>query len=230
MSILEYKGAEVITREELIDIIKRYVGVRYFTDLIERLQMKKRLISIKRGLYLVVPLSSVDKNWSIDEYKIVHHMLKQDYYIGLWNALNLHGITEQIPNKTYVFNTKISASKNILNHNFKFFKIKKENIFGIENKKYPFSDKERTIIDAIDYSDYVGNLSKVLSMVKGKYNRARLVDHAIRYDSVKVMKIVGYLTNSSRIYKRLNNTLSYYTTVKRSGTKLLDKKWKIRLI
>ncbi len=233
MSILEYKKIEIIPRKELIYLIKKHTDAKDVVDLIQKLQMKKRLVSIKRGVYMAVPFASVDKKWALDEYKIVDYLLKEDYYLGLYNAFNLHGFTEQIPNKLFVFNTKYSADKKILHYNLKFFKIKKDKLFGVLKNKYPYSDKERTMIDVLDYPEYLGGLSEVMERLKGsKYNRSRLIAYAIKYKSFKIIKLVGMLTNSSKLLSLLKKkkALDYYTTIKKTRTKILDKKWKIRLI
>ncbi len=234
MSILEYKKIELITRKELISLIQEHVKAKDVLDLIEKLQKKKKLVSIKRGIYMVVPFAAVDKKWALDEYSIVNYLLKEDYYIGLYNAFNIHGFTEQIPIKMFVFNTRYSADRKLLHLNFKFFKIKKDKLFGIfKEYKYPYSDKERTIIDALDYPEYLGGLSEVIDRIKTvKYDKNKLVKYAIRYKSIKVIKLVGLLTQSNKLLNLLKkkNALSYYTTIKKTRTKLLNKKWKIRLI
>lgn len=233
MSILEYKKIEVIPRKELISLIKNHLKIKDVMDLIEKLQTKKRIISIKRGIYMIVPFSAINKRWVLEEYKIVDYLLKQDYYIGLFNAFNLYGFTEQIPNKLFVFNTKYSFDKEILHYKFKFFKIKKDKLFGVIKNKYPYSDKERTIIDALDYPEYLGGLSEVLEKIKNvNYDKNKLVDYAIKYNSIKIIKLVGILTESSKLFNLLKEkgALNYYTTVKKTRTKLLEKKWQLRLI
>ena len=188
MSILEYKKIEIITREELIKIIKKFTKIKYIQLMIEKLQKKKRIVSIKRGVYMVIPLRAIDKKFSLDNYQLADYLLKEDYYIGLYNAFNLHGFTEQIPTKLFVFNTKYSADKKILHYNFKFFKIKKDKLFGIKKEKYPYSDKEKTIIDVLEYPEYLGGLSEVIDMIKQtKYDKVRLIDYAIKYNSIKIM-------------------------------------------
>ena len=183
---------------------------------------------------MIIPFTAIDKKWSLDEQRFVDYLLKDNYYIGLYNAFNMHHFTEQIPNKLFVFNTKYSFDKNILSLKFKFFKIKKEKLFGITKEyKYPYSDKERTIIDALEYPIYLGRLNNVIERIKdSKYDKKKLIDYAIRYNSIKIMKIIGYLTKSPKIYRILKKRekLDYYTTVNRTGMNVTDKKWKIRLI
>lgn len=233
MSILEYKKIEIIPRQELISLIKEHTKVKDILDLIEKLQKKRKLVSIKKGVYMVVPFNSINKMWSLDNYKIIDYILKEDYYIGLYNAFNLHGFTEQIPNKLFIFNTKYSADKQILHYNIKFFKVKRDKLFGITKDKYPFSDKERTIIDALEYPGHIASLSEIVDRIKDvKFNKKRLVDYAIQYNSIKIMKLVGILINNNKLLRLLKKkgALSYYTTIRKTGTKLLDKTWKIRLI
>lgn len=234
MSILEYKKIEIITEAEVLELIRKYMKVKDSIDLIEKLQKKRRLVPIKKGIYMVIPLSSVDKGCVLDEFQIIDYLLKDNYYIGLYNAFNLHRFTEQIPIKLFVFNTKYSSDKTILHYKIKFFKVGKDKLFGILRKyKYPYSDRERTIIDVLEYPAYLGGVGHIMDQIREvKYDKAKLIDYAIQYDSIKIMKLVGLLTNSNKILQVLKkkNALSYYTTVKRTREKITDKKWKIRLI
>ena len=121
----------------------------------------------------------------------------------------------------------------ILHYKFKFFKVNSNKLFGIIKNKYPYSDKERTIIDALDSPEYLGGLNEVIDKIKSsKYDKVKLITYAIKYNSIKIMKLVGLLTNSSKLLNLLNKkkAFNYYTTIKKTGAKWLDKKWKLRLI
>src|SRR3989344_2816223 len=107
MSILEYKKMELIPRKELISLIKFHIKIKDVVDLIEKLQAKKRIVSIKRGVYMVIPLRAIDKKFSLDNYQLVDYLLKEDYYIGLYNAFNLHGFTEQCNNPLLASNQQV---------------------------------------------------------------------------------------------------------------------------
>jgi len=233
MSILEYKKVRIILRDELMGLIRKHMDVKDVSDLISKLLFKSRLISIKKGVYAVVPLSSLDKTSEISDLEVVSYLLGDNYYLGLFNAYNRYGFTGQVPNKLFVFNTKYSLNKMILGYQFKFFKVKNDKIFGVTSEKYPYSDKERTIIDVLDYPGYFGGLKQVLEQIEGvSFNKKKLISYAIRYKSIKIIKLVGLLTNSTALFKLLEGkkALNYYTTIKKTGTKILDKKWKLRLI
>ena len=234
-SIMEYKKYKIIKRKDLISLISKYKISKNPQYLIKSMLLKKRLVFFKKGYYIVIPVSSVSKTIGIDNLELNEYLLESsEYYIGLNNAFNLHGFTEQIPNKLFIFNIKYSADKRILNYSFKYFKVRKDKLFGILKKhKYPYSDKERTIIDALDYPEYLGGLSEVMEKIKNSdYNKNKLVDYAIKYNSIKIIKLVGILTGSSKLFNLLKEkkALNYYTTIKKTRTKLLEKKWQIRLI
>lgn len=233
MSILEYKKRSIVTRMELLSLIKKYLTVKDSTDLIEKLLKKRRLVSVSKGVYMIIPFTSISKEWALEGCQIIDYLLKDKYYIGSYNAFNLHGFTGQIPNKIFVFNTRYSADKKILHFNVKFFKIKPEKLFGIVNYKYPYSDKERTIIDVLEHPEYVGGLGEAIARIQAAaYNKKILGDYAIKYASTKIMKIVGFLTGSDKIYNvlKMKDALSYYTTITKTRMRILDKKWKLRLI
>ncbi len=233
-SILEYKKYKIIKRNNLINLILNHKISKNPNYLIKSMLKKRRLISIKRENYAVIPMSSIDKSAPLDEFEINELLLGNNkYYIGLYSAFNLHGFTEQIPNKLFVFNTKYSADKKILHYKIKYFKINKNKFFGIINNKYPYSDKERTLIDALNYPEYLGGLSEVIDRIKkSKYDKKKLVIYAIEYNSIKILKLIGMLTNNKKLFQHLKkkNAMSYYTSIKKTKTKFLDKKWKIRLI
>ena len=99
----EYK--EVQTALEIVELAdKRFeLKIKDPIDLIEKLLKRNKLKIIRRGIYLVIPFSSINKTWSLSEFEINSYLLKNTpYYIGLFNAFYLHHFTGQIPNKMFV--------------------------------------------------------------------------------------------------------------------------------
>src|SRR3989338_6596161 len=83
MSILEYKKISIATRMELLSLIKKYLTVKDSIDLIEKLLKKRKLVSISKGVYMVIPFISINKEWALEEHQIIDYLLKDKYYIGL---------------------------------------------------------------------------------------------------------------------------------------------------
>lgn len=237
ISILEYKNIRIIKREDLLFLIKKYTNSKNPNKLIKNLKYQKKLLTIKREYYLYVPVASIDKTPSISEFEIneVYLDFNDLYYIGLINAYHLHGFTTQIPNKLFVFNTKYNLEKKIFNFKIKYIKIPKDKFFGIYSKKYPFSDIEKTIIDVLNYFKYVDSLDTIINQIKKKkhlFNENKLINYAKKEGSVKILKLIGVITDNQKLflYLKNNNKLNYYTKIRNTKLNKRYNKWKIALI
>ena len=86
-SILEYKKYKIIKRDDLISLISKYKISKNPRYLIKSMLQKKRLVFFKRGHYIVVPVSSVDKTVGIDEFELNEHFfegVEDDEYFKLY--------------------------------------------------------------------------------------------------------------------------------------------------
>ncbi len=237
VSILEYKKTKFITKEELISLIKDHVPSKNPLRLIKNLINAKILISIKKNNYVYVPVSSIDKKPTVSEFEINEVYLGQNnkYYIGLTNALNFHGFTTQVPNKLFVFNTKYNIEKNIINYKIKYIKVSEDKLYGAIFNKYPYSDKEKTIIDILNYFKHVDSLDNILYMIKQNkdlLDENKLIRYAKKQKSIKLLKLIGIITENNDLYEFLRNTkkLNYYTKIRNTKNKKKYKTWKIILI
>ncbi|MFH0906248.1 MAG: hypothetical protein V1824_02840 [archaeon] len=236
ISILEYKKVKFISKSELLDIINNLVKSKDPLQLIKGLKKQKKLITIKRDNYLYVPVSSIDKKPIVSEFEVNEIYLgKEIYYIGLLNAFNHYSFTSQISNKLFIFNTKYNLEKKIINFKIKYIRVRKEKMFGITIDKYPYSDIEKTIIDVLDYFKYIDSLEILLQQIKENkrlFNEERLISYAKKLNSIKLLKLIGIITENEKLYKYLNskNKLKDYTKIRNSGSKKRYKKWKIILI
>jgi len=230
--VLEYYNLKFITKKEIKKLIKDNNIQKNTDQLIYKLIQKKKLVKIKNELYLYIPFKSINNIPNTNEFEINEKYLgNSKYYIGLWSAYNLYNFTNQIPNKLYIFNTKYQKIIKILNYNIIYIKTNK--LYGIINKKYPYSDKEKTIIDVLNYFKYIGNLKDIIENIKTKkYNEEKLIKYAKKEKSIKLLKLIGIITENDKLYNYLkkNNKLNYYTHIRNSKKKEVYRKWKIKLI
>jgi hypothetical protein len=100
-----------------------------------------------------------------------------NWYFGLNTALKLNNATHEHFTVDYVINDTLFRNKpiNIAGYKFRFVKLKESLFtFGIKQKKYRYSDLEKTILDliyisryssvpkekiVIDIEDYIDNIS-----------------------------------------------------------------------
>lgn len=139
--------------------------------IISRIVKEKRLAPLKQGVYLYVP-EGYKERWTADNFWIGANLVKP-YAISFWSALNHWGLTEQLPNKTYIQTTKSLKNyhRKILNNDYHFVKITNKRFFGIvkiwvANHQVNITDQEKTLVDCLTYPQYGGG---IIEAVKGLY-------------------------------------------------------------
>jgi len=110
-------------------------------DALSRLTKLGHLFRIEKGLYAT-------RNFR-NPYVIGNAMV-QDGAIAYWSALNVHGLTEQIPNVVYVQSTKRKNNKKVFNVRYRFIQVKSDKICGITqmgygNEKFRITDVEKEV-------------------------------------------------------------------------------------
>jgi len=236
IGILEYQKIKFITTFDLINLINKYTDSKDPLQLIKYLKKQKRLISIKRNIYLYNSVSSLNNKVGVSEFEVNEAYLDgESYYIGLLNAYNHHKLTTQLSNQLFVFNTKYNIEKKIFNFKIKYIQINKKVFFGIVKGKYLYSDLEKTIIDVLQYFKYIDKLENIINnIIKNKdlINEKKLISYAKKYKSIKLLKLIGIITDNKELYNYLNkkDKFRYYTKIRNSGSKKWYRKWKIILI
>ena len=90
-------------------------------DSLTRLVKRGFLFRIEKGLYCV-------RNFQ--NPFVIANAMQGDSVISFWSALNLHGLTEQIPNVVYSQSQFQKRDKTAFNVHYKFVKVKPEKMFG----------------------------------------------------------------------------------------------------
>ena len=120
LSRSEFEKQRVITTKYAVKVFCNY---RKATSLLDNLAKRNRLIQLKRGKYLVVPLKAPNQSWMPHEFVVASLWMGEiSYYIGYGSMYNHWGFTEQIPQKVTVLNTKINRVRKIGKINFRAMK------------------------------------------------------------------------------------------------------------
>jgi predicted transcriptional regulator of viral defense system len=207
------------------------------------------LSRIRRGLYIVVPLGTVNPS----EYKkhpwLVATRVFYPCYIGGWSAAAHWELTDQIFNSIVVFTSKKFRNKKIMIQNTEYIlKFLDNRHFGttkaiwLENTKFQVSDVLQTIIDILDIPSLGGGMRSVADIVKTYFESDWRNDDAITaYIDKKrnrtIYKRLGYLLdvigiNAPRLRDKCHERIS-------KGYSLLDpavetkgvfsRKWNLRI-
>jgi predicted transcriptional regulator of viral defense system len=198
---------------------------------VHSLAEKKWVLPLKRGLYVIVPLDIGVKG--ADVY-IVHNFiiagnLINPYYIGYWSALNYHGLSDQIPDTTFVASTKPKMPLEILGSKYFFVKIGRNKLFGlseieIEGKKVKISDPEKTIVDCLDHPEHAGGIDEVARSIYFSHEELdfkKIGGYAERMGNVTILKRLGYILDKTGLLKKYEFVFKGFVPSK--GYPALDK-------
>lgn len=199
-SELVSEGNTIITLDDLERKAGTRLGARKMASSLER---KRWLERIGKGVYLVLSLNAGSKpEWTEDAYYIASK-IAGEYYIGYYNMLNHYGWTEQIPLKIIVAVKKPLKSRKILGIEYEFVALDKKKFFGTENKRIGtheicVSDKEKTIVDALDHPEYCGGIEEVAKCIyeaKAEVDWKKVIEYAKKIGNGAVFKRLGYISD-----------------------------------
>jgi predicted transcriptional regulator of viral defense system len=205
LSSLSEKGKTIFRIEDVVNELM--CSYKYAKVLANNLTKKKWVINLRRGVYLIVPLSAgVSAHYTEHEFVIASHLVSP-YYIAYWSALNFHGFTEQTPFTVFVATTKRTKNREVLNTKYNFVTLSKRKFFGFEptavsTYKINISDREKTLADALDHPEYCGGIpeaAKSLWNAKEKVSMEKIVSYAERMRNTAIVKRLGYLLESLNI-------------------------------
>lgn len=176
----------------------------YAKDLVKTLARKKWIINLRRGTYLIVPLSAgVEAKYTEHEFVIGSHLVSP-YYIAYWSALNFYNFTEQTPFTVFIATTKRAKSRTVLDVKYSFITLNKKKFFGFSSTavgpdRVNISDKEKTLADALDHPEYCGGIAEVAKCLwnaRDSVSPEKIVSYAERMGNSAITKRLGYLSES----------------------------------
>jgi len=207
------------------------------------------LARVKRGLYISVPLGTVNPQEYKENPWIVANRVFSPCYIGGWSASEYWHLTEQIFNSVYVFTSHPFRSKqiNIQGTDFVLKFLKKndsKHTKGVwtENVKIQVSDPAQTIVDVLDNPSAGGGIRHVADIVENYFNSEhrddlRLLEYIKENGNKTIYKRLGFIlealdVSSGEVINNCRNNMSkgysvFDPTIKSKGT--FYRRWNLRV-
>ena len=173
---LEEDEAGIIT---LADLMKRLrISRLQAWKLASRFVRKKRLIRLKRGVYLFAPMKSGPKGlWTENAMAFVPKLMEgKEYYVGFWAALNHYGLTEQIPFTVQIVTTIRQRAFSALQSRFEFVQVRRLGEWQeeeISGKKIRFATIEQLILDCLMFPEKSGGVKEACKAI---WNAKKRID------------------------------------------------------
>lgn len=217
--------------------LKAFFSSKYanLSELVENLVQKKVLSRIERGKYCRA---------NFRDELVIGSALVPDGVIAYWSAMNIHGLTEQFPNKFFVQTSHRKKSKRVFGVEYMFVQTEKSHIAGVVtegfgNHQYRITDKEKTIIDCFNRVDYSGGYAELIrAFYQTELDVKKMVAYARAVNNIAATKRMGFIAELSAkrgmmpfvefAKKQVNDT---YSLIDPTGIQEgeFTSEWKLRL-
>jgi predicted transcriptional regulator of viral defense system len=195
------QGLYFFTREEAISTLQ--FTEEAFKKAAARLAKKSRILRIRSGFFVIVPLEYRTTGVLPAEWFVADLMayLEQPYYVGLLSAASLHGAAHQQPQQFHVVTTtpQREVRKKGLAIRFFFktnFNATPVTQIKVQTGHIPVSSPEATAIDLIHYARSIGGLDRAMTVLQElaeTMNAAKLIDAVKAEGNLVCAQRLGWL-------------------------------------
>jgi len=184
-------------------------------ELFRRLTKGRLIARVRPGLYLVPSRLPLGGAWTPSEIAALNALISRDggqYQICGPNAFNRYGFDNQIPNRTYAYNDRISGERRVGSVLLTLIEVSRERLGSVEEVKTPegeigfYSSRVRTLVDAVyDWSRF-NTLPRAYSWIENELKAKRvkaadLVKVSISYGDIATIRRVGFFLTRIGIRK-----------------------------
>ena len=200
---LEIRGSYTFSVEDAMSANPKYSAAIIHNELY-RLCKQKRIMSVYRGFYAIIPAHYALRGEVPPEYYIDHLMayLRKPYYVSLLSAGDLHGAAHQRPQRYFVTTVKpaprMSAARTATLH-WTYKESLPEHLLQKRNSEtgaITFSCPELTAVDLVRYEQHIGGLSRaaeVLAELCEKTDFSTAAATLFPYTTMPTIQRLGYI-------------------------------------
>jgi len=207
---LEKLGLKVFS---VSDLLTQGFKKRVIHDALVSLAKKGVVARVRRGVYVrAEPKFLFDSKQQTESALLVAAKTAQEkYYIGYASAMQLHGVTEQVPFTVYAASTKQRRDFKYGNHKIKFVKVGRRKFFGytqmkLSGQEIMVSNMEKSIVDCVDHPEYCGGIENAKQMIgelaAKDLDWERVKAYALRMRNQALIHRLGYVLEQISLQKR----------------------------
>lgn len=194
------------------------------------------LVRIKKGLYVVVTDLSALTMGNTSSL-VISNALNGESYISFANALNWHGMFDQLTKTVDAITSVRARNYRFQNTEFRFFKVKKL-FFGfakerVEGKLVNIAEREKVILDYLYLRKNAAALSLIfekLTEYKHDFNFSKMIDYAKAYN-LTTLRNLGFLLDtvgisSEALYEIAHRNMKGFSKM-HAHAKTFNAKWRL---
>jgi predicted transcriptional regulator of viral defense system len=217
-------------------------------ELLSRLARRSLIARVRRGMYLVPPRLPPGGKWSPNEFLALTALMEDRggrYQVCGPSAFYRYGWENQIPNRLYAYNNRITGQREIGSAAMTLIKLTDERLGETEVVKMPegidavYSSRVRSLVDAVyDWSRF-NSLPQGFDWIRAELTddpsmAEEIVRIALRYANVSTLRRLGKLLERQRVgeplVRKLESKLKpssalipWVPTLPKRGT--VDRRW-----
>jgi predicted transcriptional regulator of viral defense system len=146
--------------------------------------------------------------WSVSPYRILAELMRASddgsYQLCGWETFRTYGFTDQVTNRVYVYNTRLSGDRVIGGHAFTFIKVADSRLGGVEQSTTPdgveirMPSLPRALMDAVyDWSRF-DTLPAAFHWIRAAARTdpaviADLADITCRFGNQSTLRRIGFV-------------------------------------
>lgn len=185
--------------------------------LLSRLAKAGTIARVQRGLYLLPPRLPLGGVWDPGEALALTALMEEQsarYQVCGPNAFNRYRFDEQIPVRTYAYNTRISGDRMIGKVALTLIKVAEQRLGDTEESATPdgpvllYASRVRSLVDAVyDWSRF-NSLPRGYEWIRkelaaGRVEAKQLVESTIQFGDIGTIRRIGFLLEREGVEETL---------------------------
>jgi predicted transcriptional regulator of viral defense system len=242
----QMRGQATLRAGELVKALRMTAPAE--RNLLSRLSKAGWIARVRRGLYLVPQTLPLGGKWTPGEVLALETLMEEvkgTYQLCGPNVFNRYGWDQQVPNRTYAYNNKLSGEQTVGAIALSLIKVADARLGGTEEDRtrdglvavYP--SRARALVDAVyDWARF-NSLPRGFRWIRAELDEKRvaaadLVEMTLRYGDVGTKRRVGALLARAgvdeKLLRKLEKSLTpssglipWIPTARKRGS--IDRRW-----
>lgn len=205
LAYAQMRKLRVVRTGDLREPLK--LTARQERKVLSRLSQAGMIARVWRGVYLAPPRLPLGGKWSPGEFLALDTLMatvRGRFQVCGPNAFNRYGWDDQVPNRLYAYNNRLSGERRVGGVTLMLIKVADRRLGGTETFQTPeglmvaYASRERTLVDAVyDWSRFNGiprGYEWIRRELKARRVRAaELVRCTLRYGDTGTIRRMGAL-------------------------------------
>lgn len=202
-------------------------------NMVKTLKRRELILEAEKGKYFVI---GHDPKKVLSNPFFIGNKLANPSYVSFWNALNYHGLTEQVPKKIFLVSSKRKNPTEVQGYKFQYVRLKPSRFFGYESKggelSFLIADEEKSLVDSLLLPQYAGGVEEIYKCLENSdLDVEKAEKYALKMGNKSLCSRLGYLMERADL-----ETTSLEENVPKSYVKLdpsreksgeREKKWNL---